>query len=120
MNRHSRRHSGQGTGFNPQNIQREVPDLLGRSHTPSAQQMHMMMLHAWREAGARVMVEVNTEEEGPLLLNVDHVVALTPTRQIVLESRKLTVIDGKQWNRLMFWFFTGTELNPAFEAEVKT
>lgn len=117
MNREFRRRHG--NGFNPQDISRGVPDL-SQAPQPTPQQMQQMMLMAWREAGARVMVEVTTHEEGPLLLNVDHIVALTPTREIVLQNRRLTVACEEQWGRLMFWFFTGRQLGSGFEPEQKT
>lgn len=114
MNREFRRRQGP-PGIDIAN----VPDLR-QAPQPTPQQMQQMMLMAWREAGARVMVEVTTHEEGPLLLNVDHIVALTPTREIVLQNRRLTVACEEQWGRLMFWFFTGRQLSSGFEPEQKT
>ena len=101
MNREFRRRHG--SGFSPQNISREIPDL-SQAPQMTPQQMQKMMLHAWREAGARVLVEVNTKEEGLLLLNVDHIVALTKAREIHLQNKKLTVLSGEQWDKLLFFF----------------
>ena len=112
MNREFRRRHG--SGFSPQNISREIPDL-SQAPQMTPQQMQKMMLHAWREAGARVLVEVNTKEEGLLLLNVDHIVALTKAREIHLQNKKLTVMSGEQWDRVLFWF-----LGIGIEEEQKT
>lgn len=108
MNREFRRRQGP---LDPRNVQSaiNVPDLR-HAPPPTPQQMQQMVLHAWREAGARVMVEVNTKEEGLLLLNIDHIVALTKAREIHLQNKKLTVLSGDQWDRLLFWFLAiGTE-----------
>ena len=101
MNREFRRRHG--NGFNPQDISRGVPDL-SQVPQPTPQQLQKMMLFGWREAGARVLIEVDTKEEGLLLLNIDHIVALTKAREIHLHNKKLTVISGEQWDKLLFFF----------------
>ena len=101
MNREFRRRQGP---LDPRNVQSaiNVPDLR-QAPQPTPQQLQKMMLFGWREAGARVLIEVDTKEEGLLLLNIDHIVALTKAREIHLQNKKLTVLSGEQWDKLLFF-----------------
>ena len=102
MNREFRRRQPH-TANSPGGPFGHVPDL-SQAPQPTPQQLQKMMLFGWREAGARVLIEVDTKEEGLLLLNIDHIVALTKAREIHLQNKKLTVFSGEQWDKLLFFF----------------